>query len=294
MIIDKLIKIKINPKVYSFYEKKGYIIPKVQSVANPSKMVYPKTAEIYVNQKDLSRGSQSYVDCVCDCCGKEYSIPFENAYASIKKFGETFCFQCRHVHTKKTNMQRYGVEYTAQNGEIKKKIRNTTMDRWGGIGFASPELSKKTKETMIQRYGVKHPSLSPEIQKKKEVSMLGKYGKKNILMITEYYQKARDKMYQNGTAPCSSQQRYIFDFLRKHYRAELNFPFSAYFLDIFLQDFLCDIEYDGSGHWLSVRTNSVSEEEFREKEIIRSYQIKKNGVTTIRSVFSNIRHRITC
>lgn len=87
-------------------------------------------------------------------------------------------------------------------------------------------------------------------------------------------------MYENGTQKCSMQQKYIHQLVG----GELNFPIKGSTLDIaFLEDKLY-VEYDGSGHDLSVKLESMTQDEFNQKEIDRRYALYRSGWKEIRII----------
>ena len=61
--------------------------------------------------------------------------------------------KCREKY-RNTNMKRIGVEYPTQSQKIKEQILQKNNERYGGIGFASKELSSKVKQKMQDKYGV--------------------------------------------------------------------------------------------------------------------------------------------
>lgn len=52
-----------------------------------------------------------------------------------------------------TNIERYGVEVPAQNPVIQQKIKQTTIDRYGGMGMAAPSIRAKIQSTNLDKYG---------------------------------------------------------------------------------------------------------------------------------------------
>ncbi len=83
-----------------------------------------------------------------------------------------------------------------------------------------------------------------------------------------------------GNAPSSSQQKFLFDIIG----GEENYPIGNYLLDIALPEEKIYIEYDGSGHDLSVKLGHVSEIDFRNKEIKRNYFLFRRGWKEIRII----------
>ena len=67
-------------------------------------------------------------------------MPREKVEASLEK-------------QRQTMIKRYGVDNAAKSEKVKKKIRATSEERYGGIGYASPELKEKADITTIERYG---------------------------------------------------------------------------------------------------------------------------------------------
>ena len=86
------------------------------------------------------------------------------------------CNNCkeRQNKIKETNIERYGVEYSSQNQDIKNKRKETSLkndqkiilekrkltniERYGfDYNFVSDDFKINSKKTMIERYGVEHP-----------------------------------------------------------------------------------------------------------------------------------------
>jgi len=89
--------------------------------------------------------------------------------------------------------------------------------------------------------------------------------------------KRRITLYENGTAPCSAQQRYLHNL----YGGELNFPISRCSLDIAFPDDKIYIEYNGGGHNLQVQFGHMSNEEFIKYENNRFLFLKSQGYKCI-------------
>jgi very-short-patch-repair endonuclease len=87
-------------------------------------------------------------------------------------------------------------------------------------------------------------------------------------------------MYSNGTNQCSKQQKYLHNILG----GKLNYPIGKSSLDIAFPDEKIYIEYDGSGHDLSVKLGRVTQQEFLDKEKRRNYALLKRGWKEIRIV----------
>ena len=275
-----MIKIKVVPKVYKYYESLGYEIPKVRNAKG--KMVYPKSCEIEVNQKDLSPGSTVKVECECDYCGKHYHSVYENIIIQLNKREKLSCKQCQSIHIKMTNLERYGVENSSQVDEFKEKAKTTFLKRYGGYGYDVPLLAEKSYKTTEEKYGNWHYASTEEGRMKIQESVFERYGYKCVFSSPEIRKKISQKMYKNGTVVCSSQQKYLYDILSMQWECELNYPFSNLFLDIYIPNKNVYVEWDGGGHDLNVKYGNMTAEEFRIKEIRRSYFLRNRGFKELR------------
>lgn len=106
-------------------------------------------------------------------------------------------------------MERYGVEYTFQNAEIKQKCIETVFARYGVDNVSKLDnIKKKKQETLFKNYGVLYTMQSPELREKQS-----------------------NTKYHNGAVATSYQQYY----LSKLYGMELNMPVKYYNVD------MCDV-----------------------------------------------------
>ena len=182
---------------------------------------------------------------------------------------------------KKTMLERYGVEHCSQSDLIKEKIKNTNLERYGAISFiGTDEYKKKFKETCLKKYGVDNFVKSDVIKEKKRKTNLKRYGVENVSSYKDFKEKRRKTFYENQTTISSIQQRHINNL----YNAVLNYPIKYYNADICLLEEQICIEYDGSGHDLTVKKGNMTQEEFDQKEMTRFYVIKRAGYKQIRIV----------
>jgi glutathione peroxidase-family protein len=84
---------------------------------------------------------------------------------------------CKKMKLRKTCIERFGVEYSAQSDEIKKKSRKTCMERYG-VAYPTQvnEFRKKSQQTCMKRYGVKYPLLADKMKAKSRKTCMEKYG----------------------------------------------------------------------------------------------------------------------
>jgi hypothetical protein len=121
-------------------------------------------AQLLIKYNSITQNTNIKFKCNC---GKDSE---KNCLQLITVSG-AFCEGCTRINwtnnIKNTNMERYGVECTAQAPEIKQKIEKSNLENYGVINvFSSSEIQHKIKQTMIHNYGVEHPSQSQKIQER--------------------------------------------------------------------------------------------------------------------------------
>ncbi len=93
---------------------------------------------------------------------------------------------------KKTNLNKYGVEYVTQSDEVKEIIIKNNFEKYGVEHiFQIDEIKNKIKETNLNRYGVEFPTQSDEIKNKIKNNNLIKYGVKNPSMLDSVKKKLK-------------------------------------------------------------------------------------------------------
>jgi hypothetical protein len=107
--------------------------------------------------------------------------------------------------TRKTNLERYGVEHASQNKDIaeriskkklsqesKEKMEKTSIERYGVTNvFQSEEVKQKIRDVNIERYGSASPIQTKEIQQKAKDTLLERYGVENIRQHPETLARAK-------------------------------------------------------------------------------------------------------
>lgn len=175
----------------------------------------------------------------------------------IKKYGENYK-EFFYEKLKQTVIEKYGVDNVMKNEDVLNKKNNTMLKRYGVISPLQNELiAYKTKQTNLERYGVDNPLKNENVKK-----------------------KIANSLHSNGTGAVSKQQVYIASV----YNGLLNYPISYYLADIYLPEENIIVEYDGSGHDVSVKYGTLTQEEFTKKEIKRSCTLKYYGYKTMRII----------
>jgi len=140
--------------------------------------------------------------CLTVNCCNQFRKPFRQLL-KINGYCENCSKENGKIKIKKTNMQKYGVDYGMKNTEIKEKQKNTIIKKYGvqhisqleeikikkqntcfrhyGVTshLKSPEIREQIKQTNIIKYGVENPQQNKEIKEKKEKTNLKIYGCKS-------------------------------------------------------------------------------------------------------------------
>ena len=171
MILDDKIQIKINNKNISHYTLKGFKNIKTNDIIN----VKPIDIPIY---------SRVVVKCKCTNCGfiKDIKINDYNKSTS-NQTSEYYCLNCKNIKTKRTNIEKYGVDNVFKSELIKEKIKKTNIEKYGVLHHMQNNgILDKMKNTNIKKYGVDFVQKNKTIRKKTEKTSIKKYGYKTSLL----------------------------------------------------------------------------------------------------------------
>ena len=91
-----------------------------------------------------------------------------------------------------TSMKHYGTKHPSQSQEVKEKGWNTTIEHYGGIGFASKEITEKYHQTCLDKYGTEWASQSEEVKDKIKQVNLERYGAENVYASEYGKQKIKE------------------------------------------------------------------------------------------------------
>ena len=94
-LISKEVEINIVGRNYKHYEELGYHIPRVKN--KQGKMVIPTGAKIVVKVEDLTKGSKTIVECMCDRCGFTTYMTYSNYCRFKKNDNKYYCHQCNNI-----------------------------------------------------------------------------------------------------------------------------------------------------------------------------------------------------
>ena len=163
-IIDYNIKCNFNPEIKFIQKIYNYIYDFVE---NPK---CPTCNNLLKFKKNLKDGYQKYCSSKCTLTSDQ---------------------------VKKTNLEKYGVEYPLQSEEIQKKIKFGIEKKYGvNNPFQLKHVKEKIKKTNLEKYGVENPFQSEQIKKKIKETTILKYGVDNYSKTIEC-KKFKNKKYFN-------------------------------------------------------------------------------------------------
>lgn len=283
MLLTKEVEVKLWAKNVKYYHDLGY-------EGNKGDIIIVKV-------EDLSCGSHTKVDVLCDYCKTEIlHIPYKRYNNTIKDTGTCACTKCAPIKYRETNLKKYGVASPMMLNETKQKIKNTLLERYGVDNYAKTKecynkaketnrikygtdnpaqnehVKEKARKTNLQRYGTEYPSQNQYVKQKKANVFYERYGVTTSLQI-DSGKKLVKSLYESGGVATSKQQIYLHNL----YGGKLNYPVSYYLADICFPDDKMIVEYNGGGHDLSVKIRKLTQEEFEHKELVRDTTIKKEG-----------------
>lgn len=131
MILTREIKIKINEQNYQYYEDLGYEVSFGEIITIPVDL--------------LSKGSQYKIMCKCDMCGIEKEVIYKNYIKYGNNWGDYKCRKCSEIKRKETLRKNFGVDYPLQNKRIMKRTKKTLITKYGVDNMS--KIDKKQKQT---------------------------------------------------------------------------------------------------------------------------------------------------
>ena len=262
MLFTDKVLVKVTGQTVRYYEELGYKIPKKPATSSSydkykKAEVYDYSKSILVDVKDLKSHSMTKVMVQCDNpdCRCLKIISYSDYTKNINNHNGLFlCSSCM--------VQRCNISENCWTEETRTKRINTNLKKYGFANPAQfPPIKAKQAKTMMERYGVSNPAQNAKLM-----------------------QKIRNTMYQNGTAPTSTQQIGIYNRLKLLYpEAQINYPIGhKYSGDIVIDNL--DIEVDYGGHNLMVKLGTITQAEFDRKQLIRDKIVKAEGYKMIRLI----------
>jgi len=161
-----------------------------------------------------------------NCKGSTSFIGISKGYTSYCSIKCANSNKDKKEKTKKTCLERYGVENPNKSLKIKKKKENTCLEKYGvKTPFHSNEIQRKAhqslqltytniilekkRKTWLKKYGVDHPFKNETIKKKIRKTWLKKYGVDHPFKADVIQQKRKDSCLKNNSVEYPFQSREV-------------------------------------------------------------------------------------
>jgi hypothetical protein len=182
MLISEKISIKLFSKNINYYKNLGYEC----NIGDT----------IIVDVKELSKFSRLKVEVMCDNCKKIKNIKYSD-YILSNKDNTYYCYNCKSIRMKKTNIKKYGVENVFQLESIKEKSKKTNLKK-RGCEFATQCNETKNKKIITNRriYGVDYATQSKEIMDKIKETCRKKYKNDYSFLNDNVKIKIKETLFQ--------------------------------------------------------------------------------------------------
>ena len=192
-------------------------------------------------------------------CKTHMDLICKNGHRITKTF-DTFhshpqCPKCQHIDV--SNKQRYSHDYIAQEFL---KHGCVLLDRYERCHKPMRYICQCGREATI---------CWSDFREGKRCKICGR-------------EKQTRSLIENGHGAISLQQKWIAETIGGN--SVLNYPWKTSCLDIAFPEEKIYIEYDGSGHDLSVKLGSMTQEAFDRREMNRTYGLYRDGWKCIRII----------
>lgn len=137
------------------------------------------------------------IECICDYCGNDFKRTKSNIERSYKHLKKDSCDKKDCIQKKKKEIFnfKYGCDNPFQSNEIKQKIINKNIEKYGVSNPAQNEdIKKKQQTTCFNKYGVENPFQSEIIKDKIKKQNIELYGVGNSFQRKEVQEKQKQTL----------------------------------------------------------------------------------------------------
>jgi len=214
MIISKKVLVKISSSNFKWYKNKGY------EVCNG------KIIEIDI--EDITKSSSVILDVKCDECGNINTLMHNRYINNIMKNEKYFCKNCGTKNASKTNIIKYGSKSPLTNIKIIKKTKETMLNKFGVDNISKADYIKKERSELMKinsddynkiihsKYGSNVSKLDWIKEKKKE-TCLKNWGVENPSQNPFLFEKAQKagkkiKLHEIGLYYRGTYEKHFLDY----------------------------------------------------------------------------------
>lgn len=205
---------------------------------------------------------------VCKMYGQVDSCKKNTKFGSLSKGYARYCSsKCVNLDpdtlakTKKTNLEKYGVESTNSLDSVKNKKVKSCIEKYGVSNPSKiEEVKEKKKETCKSHYGVEHLLQNKEELEKIKQIMVEKYGEDNPQKIKEFKEKTKKTNLEKYGVEYCVQSEELKEKCQKLKRNKFLIKLNKYLETLNLE--LVDEKYEKSDyrhHWKCKKCNNIFE-----------------------------------
>ena len=181
------------------YIKEGYInIPRLCKTCNESILidVYSSYCSRKCSNNDesvIKKMKKTWED---KSLGDVEEIQNKRRNTNLEKYGVDIASKLPEVieKNKQSHIQNWG-DYAMRNKDVLNKRNITCVNRYGGVGMASPELFAKMKNSNVEKYGVEYYSSTSDWYDKCVKVALERYGKEWVSKVDSINAKQQSGGY---------------------------------------------------------------------------------------------------
>jgi hypothetical protein len=164
MLITKEVEVKLTVRNSSYYEEKGYIIPRYYN-ENKKRYFLIKDSIINVKLEHLNPHSKDKVEYLCDYCLENgLKTKLSQEYRTFLRFrnkgkaNKDCCKKCSPIKQKENHLLEYGVEHQMYRENIKNKVSNRLKRPYEEIekDFQNKNYTLMTNAEEWMKTGIKH------------------------------------------------------------------------------------------------------------------------------------------
>lgn len=219
MIVDKKVLVKISSSNFKWYKDRGY------EVCNG------KTIEIKI--EDITNSSSVILNIKCTECGNINTLMHNRYITTLRKNinNKYYCKKCANVNREKTCIEKYGSKSPLTNNDVMKKTKKTMINKFGvdnisKVDYIKKERSKTMKDNthnynkiIFEKYGSNVSKLET-IKEKKKNTTLKNWGVENPIQNPLIFEKAQKngkkiKLHEIGIYYRGTYEKDFLDFCIK-------------------------------------------------------------------------------
>lgn len=144
---------------------------------------------IYMSKDELPKKGDKKVSFQCEKCG---NIDSKNLSSLRLNFLCKKCSYKQRAETiKKNNLEKYGVENTAQLESVKAKVKQNNLKKYGCHPSQLDSVKEKQAKTNLEKYGTKSAFQNDEVRQKFKENYKNKHGVENPFQNEEVKTKIK-------------------------------------------------------------------------------------------------------